>query len=107
GWRCRETYGAWRRGGTPPARLGVTGVRMRPASADLPYPLSRSPGIVRRPDISVQAVAECHAQPVGEREALAANPSPRGPLGISGGHRLDSEPVAGQQRPCEVPAPAV
>ncbi len=37
-----------------------------PLSADLSYPPAGSPGLVGRPDVGIQSVAECHAQPIGE-----------------------------------------
>jgi hypothetical protein len=40
-----------------PEEAGALGCPRRRESADLPYPPVCSPGLIRRPDISVQAIA--------------------------------------------------
>jgi putative flippase GtrA len=66
-------------------------------SADLPDPVGASPGGVGRPYLGVQAIPECEAEPVGQGESFAANPSLGRPLGVGRRHRLDFEVVGSQQ----------
>ena len=51
-------------------------------SADLPYPpIASSPGLVGRPYVGVQSVAERHAQPVGQGEPFPPDPFLGRPFG--------------------------
>jgi hypothetical protein len=59
-------------------------------SADLPdSPIASSPGLVSRPYVGVQSVAECNAQPVGQGEPFPPDPFLGRPFGIGDRHGFD------------------
>ncbi len=72
-------------------------------SADLLYSPRRTPGPVSREHVAVNSLGERHAQPISERQALAARPSMCSPFGVGFFHSLDPQAVARKQRPCQIP----
>ena len=89
-------------------RPGVHSVPRRSGSADLSYPPAGSPCLIGGPDVGIQRVAECHAEPIGERQSFNC-PPPGCPLSIGGRHhRLSTcDPVADEQRSGQVPVTAM
>jgi hypothetical protein len=66
-----------------------------------------APQTVGSPHGGVDPFAESEAQPIGERETLAAAPAGGGPFGVDLGDWLDGDSVAGEQRAGEIPSAAV